>query len=110
MAKDSIQWAAGIMAAHIQVKPDTDPGHARYADWFFLDPDRGFSQGELILRFPGQYDEAWYQPRPMKRRQSKEIRYAPAQPHQGGTVRWRWQETGERIWTFCPNGTCAIGP
>lgn len=111
LAKDSVEWAEGIFAAHVTLSGSPgEAGHRRFAEWFYLEPYRGVTLGELILRFPGQYDEAWWQPAPMKRRQAKEMRYAPAQPHQGGTVRWRWQPAGERVWTFCPNGTCAVGP
>lgn len=110
MQKDSISWSEGIFAAHIRVEGATsDPGHQRYLDWFFLDPYSGFSAGEFILRFPGQYDEAWYEAGPMRRRQAKRVQYAPTSPHQVGTVRWRWEETGERIWTFCPSGSCYVG-
>ena len=110
MQKDSIPWQEGIFAAHIRVEGATsDDGHQRYADWFYLDPFTGFSAGEFILRFPGQYDEAWYEAGPMRRRQAKRVQYAPTPAHQPGTVRWRWEETGERIWTFCPSGSCYVG-
>ena len=73
------------------------------------DTDTGWKGAiDVILRFPGLYDEAWYQQGPMRRRQAKRIQYAPAPPHQVGAAPWRWQDKGETIWIFCPSGSCHV--
>ena len=107
---ESPPWAEGLMGARIRVLgAPRDPGHGLFVERLYLQPEEGFARGDLILRFPGFYDEAWYQQGPMRRRQAEQMQYAPTPPHQVGAVRWRWQEEGETIWIFCPSGSCHVG-
>ena len=56
------------MGARIRVYgTPRDPGHGLFVGRFYLQQDEGFARGDLILRFPGFYDEAWYQQGPMRR-------------------------------------------
>ena len=106
---ESPPWAEGLMGARIRVYGSPrDTGRELFAERFYLQPEEGFARGDLILRFPGFYDEAWYQQGPMRRRQAKDMQYTPTPPHQVGSVRWRWQESGETIWIFCPSGSCHV--
>ena len=109
MQDESPPWTEGLMGARIRVYGTSrDTGHGLFVERFYLQPEEGFARGDLILRFPGFYDEAWYQQGPMRRRQAKSMQYAPTAPHQVGASRWRWQENGETIWIFCPSGTCHV--
>ena len=106
---ESPPWTEGLMAARIRVYgTPADSGHERFVERFYLQPNDGFARGDMILRFPGLQDEAWYQQGPMRRRQAKRIQYAPTPPHQVGAARWRWREEGETIWIFCPSGSCYV--
>ena len=106
---ESPPWAEGLMGARIRVYgTPRDTGHGLFVERFYLQPEDGFARGDLILRFPGFYDEAWYQQGPMRRRQAKSMQYAPTPPHQVGAARWRWRENGETIWIFCPSGSCHV--
>ena len=65
---ESPPWAEGLMGARIRVYgTPRDPGHGLFVGRFYLQQDEGFARGDLILRFPGFYDEAWYQQGPMRR-------------------------------------------
>ena len=106
---ESPPWAEGLMGARIRVYgTPRDTGHELFVQRFYLQPEAGFARGDLILRFPGFYDEAWYQQGPMRRRQAMSMQYAPTPMHQVGAARWRWRENGETIWIFCPSGSCHV--
>jgi hypothetical protein len=95
------------LAARIRVYGDA----GQFRERFYLQPERGSGYDDLILRFPGLQDEAWLQQGPMRRRRATRIQFMPSANHLvTGTVRWRWQEGGEAIWTYCPNATCMVQP
>lgn len=107
IAADAPPWTEGLLSAHIVVYGAA----GAFGDRFYLQPERGSGHDELILRFPGMQDEAWLQQGPMRRRKANRIQFAPTVSHgQVGTVRWRWNERGENVWIYCPNGTCAVEP
>jgi hypothetical protein len=107
IAAASPPWAEGLLAARITVYGDAGQLEER----FYLQPEARSGHSDVILRFPGLEDEAWLQQGPMRRRMAGRIQFAPTVDHPVvGSIRWRWQERGETIWTYCPSATCAVEP
>jgi hypothetical protein len=107
LAADAPPWTEGLLAARITVYGEAGP----LAERFYLQPEGRSGHDDLILRFPGMQDEAWLQQGPMRRRKASRIQFAPTPDHSmNGAARWRWRESGETIWIYCPGATCGVDP
>ena len=107
IAGEAPAWIEGLLAARITVYGAA----GAFGERFYLQPESGSGHDDVILRFPGMQDEAWLQQGPMRRRLATRIQFMPTPAHaQPGTVRWRWDERGETIWSYCPSASCWVVP